>query len=556
MLLLLLLSSGSVKAQSKGVPKQQESDIALQAQKLARISSLNQEVKTVDSATLRAFLRVKLSDFIWKNKFIDGQSLAEKIIQESVEDFQNNITEVPGFYKNLIQADILSILRTNSPELYKKISDNFDSTSNALQSYKLAGEYGKSGVLNAVEDVKNRLLPSADPTDRATVMFIVKKLLSQNKLAEVNSILEAIIERQEQSFLEDSRLLFFLSPEFLAQTTPISMRKKFLAVTINNGQKLLQKLNSGSAEREIYQNVYNTLRNNLPEIEKLLPSDYPQALTITVALQNKSSQSDKIRQEITERIEQSKDKLEQTISEAKQAEDKEIKNDLWGQAAELALDQKKYQLSVDCAMKIESEDSNSTLWRDQFLDDDVAKAALENNNVESAEYSISKIESKLKNATALLRIVKYHYKNKNTVQSQLDLAEAVKKLKAVNNDSHKVRGLSAALDIALLTDNAQVYEIGQAIVKTINSLPSPNLEDKPDSEARKSFIRDVQMVAITNLLLAFQRLAEKDSSLAQSLALDLSRNYRIAAQFGAEIGTNLAGVNSKSMTIEKTTPKN
>ncbi|HEX8567662.1 MAG TPA: hypothetical protein VF648_18635 [Pyrinomonadaceae bacterium] len=552
LLLFLLLLSGSVNAQRKSVPKNQESGIVLQAQKLARISSLNQQVKTIDSATLRTFLRLKLSDFIWKKKFIDGQSLAENIIQESVEDFQKNITEIPDFYKSSLQADILSILRINSPTLYKKISDNFDSTSNSLQSYRLAGDYGNSGILNAVEDVKNRLLPSTNPADRTAIIFIVKKLLLQNKVAEVNSILEAIIERQEQSILDDSKLLFFLSRDFIAQTTPISLQKRFLIKALNNGQILLQKLNSGNVDRETHLNVYNTLRNNLQEIEKLLPSEYPRALVIASALQNKSSQSDKIRQEIAERIEQSKDKLQQTISEAKQVDDKKIKNDLWQDAAQLALKEKKYQLSIDCLNEIESADPGFALWRDQFLDDDITKSALDNNDIESAKYAISKIESKLRSGTALLQIVTYYYKNKDALQSQAVLAEAVKRIKETDDNPQKVRVLSEALNTALTVNDAVVYEIAQIVVKTVNSIPSPNLENALGSDAQKKFVDEVQMVIIANILPAFQGLAKQDSSIAQNLANDLPRDYRMAALCGIETGAFFENVITKPVTIQKT----
>lgn len=554
----LLLSSFGVRGQDKSKQKEITPETAaLHAQTLSNLSSLNQQIKTVDSATVRIFLRLKMSDFIWRKKIIGGQNLAESITAEAVEDFQKNKTEIPSLYQNSLQADALALLRVNTPVLYKKVSKEFDlEKGDPLQSYKLASEHSNTGTAKAIDDVKNRLVAGNSPANVTAIIFIVRELLAQNKVAEVNSILESVLTSQEQTDTSPPKLLLFLNENFLAQTTPITLQKRFLTVVIGKGQILLQQFNAGNQSGDDFQTIYMMLRSNLPQVQRLLPSEYASTLALFDALQKKLPQQDKEREEIAERIKQSKDKLAQTISEAKGAENKTTANDLWRQAAQLALREKKYQVAVDCVNNIESDEPNFALWRDQFLDDDVAKSALENNDAESAEYAISKIESKLRTGTALLRVVKYHHKNKDAVQSQIVLAEAVKKIKATDNNPQKVRGLSEALYAALPVDSAQVYEIAQSIVKTINSVPSPNLEDKPQSEARKKFVEDVQMVVTSSILPTFQRLAKQDSSFARSLANNLPRDYRTAALFGVEAAVPLDAVDSKSSITEKTTPKN
>lgn len=556
LIFFLLLSSVAVKGQVKQKEFKPETS-ALHAQALLNFSNLNQQIKSVDNTTVRTFLRLKLSDFIWRKKIIGGQSLAETIVTEALEDFRKNKSEIPDFYQNSFQADAMALLRVYASALYKKISKEFDlEKDNPLHSYKLATGYGDSGIRKAVDDVKKRLIVENDPDSFTSVVFIVFELQKQNKVAEVNSILEAVLASQEQMASSSPKLLLFLNESFHAHTTPLSLQKRFLTVAFAKGQRLLQQLNVGNVSGDDFQVIYMTLRINLPHVQRLLPIDYPQALALVDALQKKLPQQNKKREEIDERIKQSKEKLAQTISEAKGAEDKTTANDLWQQAAQLALDEKKYETAVDCVNNIESDEPNFALWRDQFLDDEVAKLALENNDVESAEYAISKIESKLRNGTALLRVVKYYHKNKNALQSQIVLIEAVKKIRATDNAPPKVRGLSKALDIALPVDNALVFEIAHSIVKTINSLPLPNLEDKPQSEARKKIVEDVQMVIITNILPAFQRLAKHDSVLARTLANDLPREYRAAALLGAETTVELDGFDMKSTTIEKTPPKN
>jgi hypothetical protein len=554
----LLLSSFGVRGQDKSKQKVIGPEtVALHAQILSNLSSLNQQIKTVDSATVRIFLLLKMSDFIWRKKIIGGQNLAESVTTEAVEDFQKNKTEIPSLYQNSLQADALALLRVNVPVLYKKKSKEFDpENGDPSQSYKLAAEHSNRGTAKAIDDLKNRLVTGNSPANIAAIIFIVRELLGQNKVSEVNSILETVLASQEQTDTSAPELLLFLNENFLAQTTPITLQKRFLSIVIAKGQRLLQQLNAGNERGVDFQTIYIMLRSNLPQVLRLLPSDYPQALVLVDALQKRLPQQDKEREEIAERIKQSKDKLAQTISEAKGAENKTTANDLWQQAAELALREKKYQVAVDCVNNIDSDDPNFALWREQFLDDEVTKSALENNDVESAEYAISKIESKLRTGTALLRVVKYHHKNKNAAQSQIVLAEAVKKIKATDNNPQKVRSLSEALYAALPVDNTQAYEIAQSIVKTTNSLPSPNMEDKPQSETRKKFVQNVQMVVISNIFPTFQRLAKQDSSFARSLANELPRDYRVAALFGVESAISLDNVDSNSTITEKTAPKN
>lgn len=556
LMVCLLLLPFTVKAQNKDGQNEINPVAALHAQTLSRISSLNQQIKTVDNATLRIYLRLKIADFIWRKKVLEGQSSADNIVLEAVEDFQKNKTEIPDFYKNSFEADIQSLLRLYSPAAYKKISQDFGfKKENALSSYGLMDGYDEAGIFKAVEDVKKRLLTN-DSTNITAITFIIKELSSKNKTAEVNSVLDTIITSHERAIIYNPKLLFFLNQEFTAKTTPINLQKRHLNLTLTNGQRLLQKLNSGVADRGNYQDIYYSLKNNLLEIERLLPSEFPQAIAILNALQEKQSQEKKKTEEIQERIKQSKDKLEQTISEAKQAESKETKNSLWQQAAELALEEKKYQLSVDCLNKIETDSSNFSLWSDQFLDDELAKSALEDNDVESAELAISEIKSKLRNATALLQVVKHHHRNKETIQSQIILAEAIKRIKATENDAQKVRGLYEALRTAFVVDNMQTYEIGQYIVKTVNLLPSPNLEDKPDSEAKKTFVGNVQMVVVANIVPAFQIIAKQDPLIARNLANDLPRNYRIAALLAVEIASASTYLNAKPASVEKIIVKN
>ena len=552
-LLLVNFTNGQV------VNKGKDTDLLTvsRARLLLNLSNLNQETKTLDSVAVKIFVKIEIANFIWKRKISEGQDFAESLMEEAIRELQTRKAEIPILYLNAFQTDITSSLKANSPDFFQKISKKYNlEVDGYAQSYDLVSKHGKNGISKAIEQVKKSLSSLDTSSNPVGVVFIIEELLAQNKITEANSILESILTSVEKSATNSYELFLYLNERYVSQTTPIDLQKRFLKFAIAAGQSALQKPSVNSLDSEKRQNIYQILKYNILKIQTILPSEFPQALAITDSLRKSLTNAFKEREEINDRINQAKDKLSQAISEAERAEDKSLKNDLWEQAADLALKKKKFRLAVDCLEKIESNDEEFLSRHDQFLDEDVTASALKENDLNSAEYAISKIKSKLRSGLATLQIVKFHYQNKDKLNAQLTLNESIKKIDATENDSQKIRGLSEVLNLAFIVDKERLFDITQSVVKTVNSLPSPNDDEKPESELRKKYVNDVEMVTAWNLFPAFLKLAKNDSAFARNITSDFTeQKYRVITSVAAEIGAFEAENMNKQIENKKITSK-
>lgn len=548
--LQFLLFACSFYGQSNTKSKPQAPTPAI-PQIIFSLNSLNEDAALMDSAAARIFLRVEMADFLWKQKVTGGDDLAKSFVVKAVEDFQSHKEQIPIFYQKILASKISSTLRHYSPSVLDQVTQKYDFKPNANDSgYKQLDNYGKDDASKVASDVRTKILNNPDSLNDGSITFILYKLYSLNKITEANLLLDAVASAGDKSLsLKTSETFFFLKDSFLRNTTPIETQKKYFNLIFNLNKQylmILQKPSVSNEERSVGKNLYQNLRYILPAVENILPSLHPGYAALANALQNLQSKSTREREEVEERLARSDDRLRDTISEAEKTDDKSLSDELWTEAAQLALQKKKFQLAVDCLEKVEAEDSGTVLWHDQFLDDDVTKSALAENDVDSAKFAVSKIKSDLRRATALLQIAGYYQKNNDNPQAQSVLNDSLKKIDRLEDNPQKVRGLCQIFYAAESIDASQMYEIGKTIVKTINKIPSPKLEIKPESEEQVKYVKEIQMVIAENVLPVFQKFAKKDANYARSLALDLSqRNYRTIAQFGVEAGT-------PSLKIERT----
>lgn len=367
---------------------------------------------------------------------------------------------------------------------------------------------------------------------------MVKGLLSANKIEEANSVLELILASEEGSKANSCMLLSFLSPDYMSPTTPSGLQKRFLRLCIAAAQTiLLRPAGVDPIYAEQGQFINAILKTNLSKIEALLPAEYPQALAMTNSLRKAMPESFKERDEIYNRINQSKDKLEQTISEAESADDKDLKNGLWEDAAQLAVEKRMFRLAVDCFEKVDLKDEEFFLRRDEFLAADVVGAALKGKDPESAEYALKHIKSQLHAAAAMLQIAVYLHKNKDVFNARLKLTGAINKIQSSDNEPEKIRELRRAMEVAAVVDKDSLFDIAQLIIKTANSLPPLKDGEDPGGERRKQYAEDVEMAAAWSIFPAFQTLAGDEPFIAGNITSNFSEHkYRVISAVAAEIG--------------------
>ncbi len=281
----ILLLVGFTRGQVVNKEKNTDLSTASRTRLLLNLSYLNQQVKPLDSAAVKVYLKIEIANFIWKRKIGEGQEFAENLAEEAIRELQTSKAQIPSLYLNSFQTDIISSLKINSPDFFQKISKKYDlEGNNYAQSYNLVSKHGNSGISKAIEQVKKSLSSQDTSSNPVAVVFIIEELLAQNKIAETNSILEFILTSVEKSAESSYELFLYLNKKYVSQTTPVELQKKFLKFIIAAGQSALQKPTLNTLDSEKRQNIYQILSYNLSKIQTILPSEFPQALAITNSL--------------------------------------------------------------------------------------------------------------------------------------------------------------------------------------------------------------------------------------------------------------------------------
>lgn len=497
-------------------------------QRALNLSLLKNEIKSVEDAPIRCFLRTQIINFIFEKKVNDYFDTANTFALDCLEDIEKNKEQFPSSLSHRYSNNLLSLLRINSPEIAAKAEKKYFVDKNTDWS-----DFLEIGSTKDSTAAINRVLEKIAKGDFSLEIYpIYDKLREKNPAASIQ-ILSAILNRYETAinFEHTNNTLFSLASLYLEKSTPLEIKKRFLNLAVKIGQKAILESNNSI----LFHFSKDNLKRALPEIEKTIPSLYQQASAIYSTLDSRVSRYEKLTEEVYRRINESDDKLQQTIAEAENPDNKHLKNELWTKAAELALQEKKFQLAVDLIFKNDSSSEISQSIKNQFLVEDVLSAALKERDFESAEYIIKNIEDLNERARGILEIASSFVELGNNSQAFEKVEEALKVLEKAENTSAKVRIMLSAVPIALKIDKNRAFGIASSAIKVINRLPTPNPEDKTGTDSRKQYVEKVLSPNAFNVVSAFRLLAKEDVEFAYPTSQEIQqRDLRLAAQIIAE----------------------
>ena len=226
------------------------------------------------------------------------------------------------------------------------------------------------------------------------------------------------------------------------------------------------------------------------------------------------------------RIEESSDRLDALISEAEASGNKELQKNLWAQAAQLALKENKFRLSIDLVDKIragidETRDQRFLLWYDQFLSN-VSEAALKQDDVESAKRAADRIVNKLSLASVFRNTAIYYY-GKQDPGSSADMFNNALKLTLQQDDGPaKVYMLIRLMATAEKIEPGKVQDVIDKIANSINTIPRPGVDDKPETENFKKYVSSI--ISINERLMpVFAQMVRSN----RTEAMDLARRINV-----------------------------
>ena len=363
------------------------------------VENLPAQIKKIDDATVRVFLQLRLATFYWSELSDQSRERARSLTLSGLQDLDEHRAELVPLYADSFREDLLALLEVHAPDLaarYKTGTDTKEKVTPGNQydiAYAMLRTKGQAAL--AVQTLTRALNAGEAPT--MTISYFLSELQRQQP-ALVPQLLSDILSVQERSPGTLSvEMLFWLLEPYVWQNNRDDIKQRFLSVAVAATAESHQWSDLGQLT-----NAFNLLRVTVPLTQKLVPGIYPQATaqyaTVRARLPNETLE----RSAIAERIRQSEDTLSQMIIEANSASGPSVKNDLFIQAAQLALTKGKAQLAFDLAMSTSSDDKSKS-WRQQFLGE-LVKGAVENKDAKLGLTIVSKIEMPLPRAEALRRL--------------------------------------------------------------------------------------------------------------------------------------------------------
>ena len=501
------------------------------------IADLPAQIKKVDDASVRAFLRLRLATFHWSELSEHSRDRARELTLSGLQDLDEHRAELMPLYANLFRKDLLALLELHAPDLAARYRAGGDNTEKVTPedpydvAYSMLGTKGQTAL--AVQTV-NRVLSSGEaPT--MTITYFLSELQRQDPSL-VPQVLSDILSAQERRPETLSvEILSWLVDPYIWRNNREDLKRRFVSVVVAATAESYQWSDTGQLS-----DAFSLLRVTVPLIQKLLPGMYPQAAaqlaTVRARLPNEKIESSAI----WERIRQSEDRLSQMITEANSAASPSLKNDLLIQAAQIAFTEKKPQLAFDLAMSV-STDDNSKVWRQQFLSE-LVKGAVEDKDTKLGLAVASKIEMPLARAEALQRLAFLFFTLKDLWKAKELLVDSLKLVRGSDNTPEKAIALLRSLRVVARIDQAMVPDVAEESIKTLNALQF-------DSNSR------ALMEVVWNTMPSFEALVQWDELGALNFVEKIQRvELRTVAGFGAAKGI-LTAAKAKEASPKKRTTK-
>ena len=88
------------------------------------IDQLDNQSKDIQLVVVRAFLRSKIAEWLWKNGK-DETGRAESLAVKVIDDLYANRSEIPSIYFSTIRSDIFALLEANSKDTARRLREKY-----------------------------------------------------------------------------------------------------------------------------------------------------------------------------------------------------------------------------------------------------------------------------------------------------------------------------------------------------------------------------------------------------------------------------------------------
>ena len=474
-------------------------------------------IKKMDEAGLRVSARNQILTYLAteKNAPDERKTLATQVARDALMDLREHDEEMSPFMLSYLANDLVSWIQKHRPNLLEDFEKTIDAIARIDASLRIRSLLDlRGGDALAAKRIRQELEVHGDSNG---LYFWLDELMQRNskEFEPLASDVVARAARGEISF----ETLFWISNIYLRPQTPSALKNRFLATVVARTQP------SNFVAEPAPQFAYNLLSELLPFVQQSTPELYEQALNHSFAIRASLSEKQLASEARIKRLRESVNPIADLKSEAESAKTKTERNELLLQAAELALEKKKFDLCLDLLDEIELNVGAADLdsWQrsiDQLLKNFV-KSALTARLTDVAEKGAAGINSALTKVEALVLIMRYYTKVNDKEAAQRLLIDAAKVAGSSPDNWYKAKAfflLSISCDQVDRSAKADLLASG---VKALNNLSPPDANAR-DKTVYQNYVQRLDNVGY-ELSKSFKGLTKQDETAALALVEKLQK---------------------------------
>lgn len=479
------------------------------------LARLVDTIKKMDEPGLRLSARNQLLTYLTTDETPSEakQGLATQIARDAITDLRQHSQELNAFMLSYLSNDLRSWLQRHRPHLIEDFEKRTMDGGDTAQHIRSLFELENGDTLAA-----NRIRQNLDEQRSLNGLnFWLDELMRRNS-KEFEPLASEILKRAEQGQVS-FETLFWVSDIYLRPQTPAVLKKRFLTTVV------MRTHTANFTVEPAPPMAYDLLTKVLPFVQQFVPELYDQALNQNVAIRVSLNESHLATEARIKRLKESASPIEDLKSEAESAKSKAERNELLLQAAQLAVEKKRFDLCLDILSDIDLavpsvEPHHWQRGIDQILKKFV-RASLAAKLTDQAEKGAARLGSSLTRVEALNLIMRFYLRISDRAAAQQILIEATKVAGSGSDPADEAKAfflLSVACEQVDATKKADLLLSG---VKALNSF-SP-----PETTAREKPIYQTYVQRLDNsgyeLIKGFQRLAKQDENSALALVEKLDK---------------------------------
>lgn len=471
-----LLPSDTSKGESRKITKtEQERQMRGGQLKMLRNSTLIRTVdsiKKIDEPALRISARNEVLQYLTLDAVSEeDKTLATIIARDALADFSEHADEIMPSLGEYLFSNLAAWIRKYQPSLSEKLE--------ALEKTKMKGKDSQSiralmalpgGDVQAARRITQYL---EEGKDIPVLVLYLNEMIAGNS-QEVGPLLSKILEVVAQGRLSFDALLS-VSDLYLQPQTPLVLKQRFLATVVARTQPF--NLDKEPAS----QSAYYLLTNLLPAIQEVMPELYSQAVNQRLVIYGAFNREQLANEERTKRLSERPFPIEDLIAEAEETKSKLKRNQLLAEAAQMAMEGKKFPLGLEAVSKLDLDAPGISAdfwrnWNDQFLRGFV-KAVLAEKKPELAEQGAGRVSAPYAKVQSLAMVIQYWAKAADDASARRLLNQSRKAANAATDYVEKAKAFLLLSAVSNQADGSEKMELLESAIKALNSVSLPERGD-------------------------------------------------------------------------------